>query len=374
MRARNIKPGFFTNEQLAECCFAARILFEGLWCLADRNGRLEDRPKRLKASVFPYDNIDADELLRELQEQDLIVRYENSGKRYIWIPKFLAHQKPHKREVASVIPPCELELEYMSKGLIKPELDEPEPHQGGVYDTPQSEHSAAKTQPRHGLGTNKAQPRQGRDALNEECGILNEESLNADSGLLNVDVLNAEKEHKGVTSANPVPTLPPDGGDAPSERFDLSAEAVPRPPRDDCPHQKIIELYHEILPELPHVHSWGDKNRANLRARWRGSRERQNLDWWRDFFQYVGQSDFLMGRTTGRDGKPFFANLGWLVISQNFDKVLNGNYNHGALDVFQQAAVSGYRGTRQNGGAPPDWGALRDEADFIDIEAQESEV
>ena len=182
------------------------------------------------------------------------------------------------------------------------------------------------------------------------------------------------EDFKGVTSANPVPTLPPDGGDAPSERFDLSAETVPRPPRDDCPHQKIIELYHEILPELPHVHSWGDKNRANLRARWRGSRERQNLDWWRDFFQYVGQSDFLMGRTTGRDGKPFFANLGWLVISQNFDKVLNGNYNHGALDVFQQAAVSGYRGTRQNGGAPPDWGALRDEADFIDVEAQESEV
>ena len=181
------------------------------------------------------------------------------------------------------------------------------------------------------------------------------------------------EDFKGVTSANPVPTLPPDGGGAPSEQFDLSAETVPRPPRDDCPHQKIIELYHEILPELPHVHSWGDKNRANLRARWRGSRERQNLDWWRDFFQYVGQSDFLMGRTTGRDGKPFFANLGWLVISQNFDKVLNGNYNHGALDVFQQAAVSGYRGTRQNGGAP-DWGPLREEADFIDVEAQESEV
>ena len=169
---------------------------------------------------------------------------------------------------------------------------------------------------------------------------------------------------------NPAPTMPPDGGDAPSERFDLSAETVPKPPRDDCPHQKIVELYHEILPELPHVHSWGDKNRANLRARWRGSRERQNLDWWREFFQYVGQSDFLMGRICGRDGKPFFANLGWLVTSQNFDKVLNGNYNHGALDVFEQAKRLGYDEIKRQ--AFGSFGSLRDEIIDIDGEVPET--
>ena len=48
-RARNVKPGFFKNELLAECEPLARILFEGLWCEADREGRLEDRPRRLKA-------------------------------------------------------------------------------------------------------------------------------------------------------------------------------------------------------------------------------------------------------------------------------------------------------------------------------------
>lgn len=66
-RARNIKPGFFANEDLAECDPLARLLFAGLWCLADREGRLEDRPKRIRAELLPYDSCDADELLNQLQ-------------------------------------------------------------------------------------------------------------------------------------------------------------------------------------------------------------------------------------------------------------------------------------------------------------------
>ena len=43
-----------------ECSMSARLLFVGLWTIADRNGRLEDRPKRIRAELFPYDEIDAD--------------------------------------------------------------------------------------------------------------------------------------------------------------------------------------------------------------------------------------------------------------------------------------------------------------------------
>ena len=50
-RARNIKPSFFMNENLAECDPLARILFVGLWTLADRDGRLEDRPKPLRVQA-----------------------------------------------------------------------------------------------------------------------------------------------------------------------------------------------------------------------------------------------------------------------------------------------------------------------------------
>ena len=48
MRARNIKPGFFRDEQLMQVPPLGRILFAGLWCLADREGRLPDRPAQIK--------------------------------------------------------------------------------------------------------------------------------------------------------------------------------------------------------------------------------------------------------------------------------------------------------------------------------------
>ena len=64
-RSRNIKPGFFTNDGLAELPFEVRLLFIGLWTLADREGRLEDRPKRIRMEIFPGDNVDVDESVRD---------------------------------------------------------------------------------------------------------------------------------------------------------------------------------------------------------------------------------------------------------------------------------------------------------------------
>lgn len=103
-RARNVKPGFFKNELLAECDPLARILFAGLWCEADRAGRLEDRPRRLKAEYLPYDSCDVAALLAQLTERGFIVRYVTDGRALIAIPMFTKHQNPHVREPASTIP------------------------------------------------------------------------------------------------------------------------------------------------------------------------------------------------------------------------------------------------------------------------------
>jgi hypothetical protein len=109
LRARNLKPGFFQNECLAELPIEARLLFAGLWCMADREGRLEDRPKRIKIQIFPGDMLDVEPMLQGLADQKLIVRYQVDGERYIWIPCFLKHQKPHIKEAASVIPAYQVE-------------------------------------------------------------------------------------------------------------------------------------------------------------------------------------------------------------------------------------------------------------------------
>lgn len=103
-RARNIKPSFFTNDTLAEVDPLGRLLFQGLWCIADREGRLEDRPKRIKAELLPYDNCDVDALLGDLNRLGFILRYAVDGQRFIQVVNFTKHQNPHVKEAASQIP------------------------------------------------------------------------------------------------------------------------------------------------------------------------------------------------------------------------------------------------------------------------------
>lgn len=104
MRARNIKPGFFKNEDLAEIDPMGRLLFIGLWMMADREGRLEDRPRRIKMEVFPGNNCDVDALLDDLQGRGFIIRYEVDGDKFIQVCNFSKHQHPHVKEAPSTIP------------------------------------------------------------------------------------------------------------------------------------------------------------------------------------------------------------------------------------------------------------------------------
>lgn len=104
MRARNLKPSFFKNEILVTMPFETRLLFQGLWCLADRRGRLENRPARIKMEVFPADSVDISTMLAQLQTGALISIYEKETKSYIQITNFEKHQYPHVREPDSTIP------------------------------------------------------------------------------------------------------------------------------------------------------------------------------------------------------------------------------------------------------------------------------
>lgn len=120
-RARNIKPGFFHNEELVELPFATRLLFVGLWTIADRAGRLEDRPKKIKMAIFPADDVDVDAALQSLHEAGFIVRYAAKGGAYIAIPAWAKHQNPHHREPESLIPaPGETEAET-EQAQVEPE-------------------------------------------------------------------------------------------------------------------------------------------------------------------------------------------------------------------------------------------------------------
>jgi hypothetical protein len=72
--------------------------------MADREGRLLDRAKLVKAELFPYDSIDTEAILCELAECGLIKRYESRGQKVIWIVNFTKHQSPHFKEKPSELP------------------------------------------------------------------------------------------------------------------------------------------------------------------------------------------------------------------------------------------------------------------------------
>jgi hypothetical protein len=97
-----------TNEELCELGMPAYILFTGLWMLADREGRLEYRPKRIKVEAMPlWEDVSfktVENLVEKLCESGFIHRYEIDGKPYLQIVNWRKHQHPHPREVASVIP------------------------------------------------------------------------------------------------------------------------------------------------------------------------------------------------------------------------------------------------------------------------------
>jgi len=127
-----LKPGFFTNENLALLPVRARLLYAGLWCLADREGRLEDRPERIKAALFPYERINIEPLLAMLHSAGFVKRYTAVYTRCLALPTFCAHQRPHPRERPSLLPPppggTDLGMSLDMPLQVDPDLD-PDPDQ-----------------------------------------------------------------------------------------------------------------------------------------------------------------------------------------------------------------------------------------------------
>lgn len=107
-RARNIKPAIFVNELLGTADIHCTVLFISLWCLADCEGKLEDRPLRIKTETFPYrDDVTQpvfNGYLTELERLGFIHRYSANGINVIKVVNFNKHQSPHHTEKPRGLP------------------------------------------------------------------------------------------------------------------------------------------------------------------------------------------------------------------------------------------------------------------------------
>jgi hypothetical protein len=103
LRARNIKPAFFTDLKIGKLTDSEKILFIGLWCLADKEGFFEIIPEQILVQIFPYNRKitihNIEKMLSNCISLNLIVSNGTFG----WIPKFLEHQRPHPDEAKSKV-------------------------------------------------------------------------------------------------------------------------------------------------------------------------------------------------------------------------------------------------------------------------------
>lgn len=96
-----IDPNFWIDEKVGSCDPMARLTFMGLISQADDDGRMNGHPALIKSLLFPYDygitTVQVEEWLNQLEDRELINRYQVNNQSYICLPKFSKHQTINKK-------------------------------------------------------------------------------------------------------------------------------------------------------------------------------------------------------------------------------------------------------------------------------------
>lgn len=95
------------------------------------------------------------------------------------------------------------------------------------------------------------------------------------------------------------------------------------PAGERIPYKAIVDAYHELLPDLPKVKMLSAKRKAHMRQRHLSIMER-SIEIWRQYFEYVGKSDFLMGRV---DDSTWRAHFDFLISERGTVGVYEGKYH-----------------------------------------------
>lgn len=227
--------------------------------------------------------------------------------RVVWVPKAISHNRPESPNVVrswrselDQIPECDLK-----RGAI-------ENLRAFVYGLGEGfakafDESFGKPSPK---ALAKTMPNQEQEQEQEQ-----EEDEATDVALSSASGDAASGDHVDAADAG--------------EGQDLLGKVPKKEGPPPCPHMRIIELFHEVLPELPAVCAWNETRQRKLGARWKERAEQQDLAWWKSFFEAVREMPWLMGQRNGRDGRPFKCTLEWLVSPTNFAKVIEGFYVDG---------------------------------------------
>ena len=264
-RIRTIKPEFWRDEFLSKVSAEACLLAIGLLNHCDDEGYFNANPKLVDADVFP---------LRELSFPTTTLLQELSKIGYI-------------------------QVFQGSDGKVYGQVTNFEKHQVINKKTPSK--------------------------IKHLCKLPQDYGSDQVALPIGKEGKGKEEEGKGYLSI-------PNGIDSPSDDEPDQPSRFPK-----CEHQAVVDLYHQTLPTLPKVEVWNNLRAGLLRQRWREVcedltkkgpvTEQVILDWWRDFFVFVGKAPFLVGKTYSKDKRPFLADLEWIIRPTNFVKIVEGKYH-----------------------------------------------
>lgn len=292
MPDRVLRAGILTSDRVNELSWGGEVFYRRLMSIVDDYGRYDGRPSILLAALFPLRitrvfESDIVGFIEESVAAGLVRVYEVDGKQFVELLRF--GQRMRAKASKWPAPPTSADI---------------------CQQMPAND-SHAQANDEHPLSDSAGGGGGGGDGVVFGDGV----DISTPNG---VEVL--------ADGAHP--------SDPPAEE----AEKDGLPP---CPHERIIAMYHEELPMLPRVREWTGTRQAHLRARWKSkmianghapeyTSTPAGLIWWRNFFRYVGESKFLMGQVSGREGRPpFEADLEWLIKPGNHVKVVEGKYHNG---------------------------------------------
>lgn len=93
------------------------------------------------------------------------------------------------------------------------------------------------------------------------------------------------------------------------------------------PYTQIVEIYHETLPNLPKLKILTDKRKAAIKKLFCYHEDHSSIDWWKSYFDYIANSDFLTNQTASESNPNWKCDLEWLTNINNFAKVVEGKYH-----------------------------------------------
>lgn len=96
------------------------------------------------------------------------------------------------------------------------------------------------------------------------------------------------------------------------------------------PYKRIVSLYHETLPQLARVSILSDKRKNAIKRIYNHHENNQKLDWWREYFDYVSQSEFLTNPPESKSNPNWRADFEWITNFNNFVKIVEGRYHNAA--------------------------------------------